>query len=260
MAYEILSVIGYRMGLWSGSAFFPGLSGFRLYFTESDHKIMSLSVGGTSATSPQPIHDYTIGIFDQSSVLEHEDVFRGWSKFLNLGTLTEEFVMGAFDGRGTGTLRIPAIQPGESFVLRGFTIRQTRAHDHNIRKIGLRLNAGGDGIDVTFEDNSPDDDGFECKVVYGRVVNASEGFNMRTQFFGPFTVEQNFAKQATISKEVSGETLLTGFSFEYQDTDHFIREIKIDPEADDAFEVIFTDNEADNEVKVVLDYMLVRTF
>ena len=260
MAYERLSVVGFRTGVWSPSSYFAGLAGLRLFFEDADHKIMSVSVGGTNAESQLERHDYTLGIFDQSSVLEAEDVFRGWSKHINLGELREEFVMGVVDRQGTSTLRIPALLTGESFVLRGFSFSQTRAHDHNIRKIGVRLNGARNGIEVTFEDNSPEDDGFECKVVFGRVVNASEGFNTHMQFFGPFTAEQTFTKQMSIPKEVAGETLLTGFSFEYQDTDHFIREIKIDPESDDAFDIVFTDDEEDHEVKVVLDYMLVREF
>jgi hypothetical protein len=257
MEYEQLNVIGYRNGLWRGFSF-VGLSGFRLRFSDNDHKIKFISVGGTTAEDTMPHHDYTLGLYDHSVIDDSEDVFEGWSKVLDLGTLTEEFVKGTFESRGTVSLRIPPIQSGESFILRGFSITQTRENDHNLRKIAVRLNASRNAIVVTFEDNSPRDDGFECKVVFGRVINTSQGYNMRTQFSEPFTIEKTFTKSTSIAKELSGKTLLTGFSFEFLDTDHFIREIKIDPEDNDKFEVVFTDNEEDNPVKVILDYVRVR--
>ena len=100
-----------------------------------------------------------------------------------------------------------------------------------------------------------DDDEFEVKVVFGRVVSARAGYNMTTQFLGPYTTEQTFTVSASIPKEREGLTLLTGFYFEFLDNDHFIREIKIDPQSDEHFDVIFTDNEADNPVHVILDYI-----
>lgn len=260
MEYETLSVVGYRNGLWSAGSFFAGLSGFRLHFTDTDHKLMSVAVGGTNAESALVNHDYTLGFYDQSSVLESRDEFSGWSMYLNLESLPEEFVMGHVEGRGTTHLPIPPLSEGESFVLRGFTIAQTKAHDHNVRNIGVRLNEAGNSIAVTFKDDSPGDDGFVCKIVFGRAVNAREGYNMATQFFGPYTTERTFTESGTVPKEVPGKTLLTGFMFEYLDNDHFLREIKIDPSPDDHFDVAFTDNERDNPVKVTLDYLVVRSY
>lgn len=201
MEYEALSVVGFRRGLWDAASFFAGLSGFKLRFSDSDHKIMSITVGGTNAVRQMASHDYTLGLFDQSVISEEADVFRGSSTYLNLGSLSEEFVMGTFDSRGSATLPIPPIRRGESFVLRGFSFAQTKSHDHNLRKIGVRLNEAGNGIVVTFKDNSPGDDGFECKIVYGRVANASEGFNMQTQFFGPFTTERLLRNQRLFQRK-----------------------------------------------------------
>jgi hypothetical protein len=127
--------------------------------------------------------------------------------------------------------------------------------DHNLRKLGVRLNSAGNGIEVTFQDNSPNDDGFEVKVVYGRVLSARASYNTTTQFHGPYTSEKDFTVSTMVPKEDTGLTLLTGFYFEFLDTDHFIREIKIDPRNEDSFDVVFTDNEEDNPVKVILDYI-----
>jgi hypothetical protein len=258
MEYQRIDLIGVREGLWREESFFAGLAGFSLRYTNNDHKIRFISAGGTNANRAMRRHDYTLGLYDQSEILDSEDIFRAWSKYLDLGPIQEEFVMGTFERRGTVTLSIPPIGEEDSFVLRGFSITKTGSHDHNIRKIGVRLNSARNGIVVTFQDNSPDDDGFEVKVVYGRVVSARASYNMATQFIGPYTSEQTFTVSTSIPKENEGLTLLTGLYFEFLDTDHFIREIKIDPQNDEKFDVTFTDNEEDNPVKVILDYIKVN--
>jgi hypothetical protein len=255
MSYTFIQATGVTINEWGSHFFFPGLAGFNMKFQNSDHKIKHISFGGTSAVEAMDRHNFTLGMYDHSMIDEREDVADIWAKFIDLGPIEEEFSMGRFEKRGKVILPINPIGPEESFILRGFSLTQTGDYDHNIRRIGLRLRPSGDAVEVTFEDNSPDDDGFEVKLVYGRVINADASYNMTTQFVGPFTIQKDFTVSTKLDKPYAKPSLLTGFLFEFLDTDHFIREIMIDPISDEQFEVRFTDDEKDNPARVTLDYI-----
>ena len=86
---------------WRPGNFFAALAGFNLRYTNGDHKVRYVSAGGTTSEELVTRHDYNIGLYDRSSIFDTEDDMFVGTKMINLGAITEEFVMGTFERRGT---------------------------------------------------------------------------------------------------------------------------------------------------------------
>ncbi|NNF33025.1 MAG: hypothetical protein HKN68_02900, partial [Saprospiraceae bacterium] len=202
--------------------------------------------------------NYRLGMHDKSMIDDQRDEISAWTKYIDLGEdqVTLQAV-GSFRGQGIGFISIPEIEDEDLFILRGFAIGKNTGHDHNIRKIGVRYFPGRSVIEAYFADDSPGDDEWSCAVFYTVVRNTSS-LNTRERILGPFTTRASFTETTRVPKEFPSMTILSGFSFEYLNNDHFIRQIMIDPGPEDEFEVIFTDNERDNPVEVVIDYISYR--
>jgi hypothetical protein len=69
-----------------------------------------------------------------------------------------------------------------------------------------------------------------------------------------------FTESARIRKSVPGVAMLSGFTFRFADNDHHLRKIGIDLEPLDSFDVAFTDDERDNPVDGLIEYVLARPY
>ena len=258
MEYRQLSMVGYEINTWERIRTFPALSGFNLQFRDKDHKIMKVVVGGSDLLRSPDNLNYRLGMHDKSMIDDQRDEVSAWTKYIDLGADQATFqAIGSFRSQSVGVISIPEIGEEDLFILRGFAIGKTTGHDHNIRKIGIRFFLERSVIEAYFTDDSPDDDEWSCAVFYTLIRNTSS-YNVRERVLGPYSSRGTFTESGRIPKEIPGMTILSGFSFEYLDRDHFIRQIMIDPEPEDEFEVIFTDDERDNPVEVVIDYISYR--
>jgi len=77
-------------------------------------------------------------------------------------------------------------------------------------------------------------------------------------FTGPYSETFEFTKSSRINKHIRGFRLLSGFDFRFNDHDHHIRKIAIDPVSDEQFAVTFTDDERDNAVSGWIEYIIVH--
>ena len=258
MEYRRLEMTDHEIYTWEDVNTFPALSGFNLEFLNSDHKIMMVVVGGSNPLRSLRNLNYRLGMYDNSSIDDQQDEVSAWVKYIDLGEDQETLhELAQFEGEGTGVISIPEIDDEYLFVLRGFAIGKTTGHDHNIRKIGIRFFYERSEIEVYFTDDSPGDDEWSCSIYYTLLKNTSS-YNTRERITGPYTVESTFTESGKMDKEFPSISILSGFSFEFLDSDHFIRQIMIDPESDEEFEVVFTDDERDNPVEIIIDYISYR--
>ncbi|MCB1863912.1 MAG: hypothetical protein KDG50_00650 [Chromatiales bacterium] len=265
MIYQMVSHSG--AGLFATrmpAGIFSALGGFDLRFTNSDHHVNQMIVGGvTSGRSLEDYDSYLIGLSDGDSndPLGSGDPISAWAKWVNLGARPTFAASGRSNGRGRATVRIPELNDDELFVLRGFSIMGARGRNHHLRQLGVRHLRRSHSIEVSFADDSAGDDSFSFSVLYTVVQHARlTGTRITPHFFGPFSTTFVFTEQTTTPKPVRGFSLLSGFHFEFDDHDHQFRRITIDPVSHTAFEVWFTDDERDNRVSASLDYVLMMGY
>lgn len=180
---------------------------------------------------------------------------------MDLGARPTFAATGRSDGSARASAAIPALNDDELLVLRGFEIWGAAGENHNLRQLGVRRLRDSNRIEVSFADDSADDDSFRFVVYYTVVEHARiTGTREVPHFYGPFSVSFGFTDQAMIPRPERGYSLLSGFHFEFDDHDHHFRQITIDPVSEAEFHVRFTDDERDNRVSASIDYMLLMGY
>ena len=246
----------------SETGLIPALGGFNLEFTNSDHHINTMIVG--SVASDGTTHDYDSYLLgfsdnDHASVLGSADPTNMWAKYFSIGAGPTFSASGS--GRGNATVRVSTVRidADHLLLLRGFLIQAAAGSNHNLRRVAIRHHRARGAILVSFHDDSAGDDEFSYNVLYTvvRLANTS-GRRADYYFTGPYAESFEFTESAGVNKRIPGFSLLSGFDFRFNDHDHHIRKISIDPISEAQFGVTFTDDERDNAVSGWIEYVNVH--
>lgn len=246
----------------------PALSRFDARFTNGDHHLKRLIIGGKTSDG-RGIHD------ENSFLLQLSDLDDGaWGEgsdtvdirigYVNFGDSPYLEGGGSFSVSGRGRRRhdvsvaVPEISSDEVIVLRGFQFSGLTSSNHHIRTVQVRYFTDPSEFIVRFRDDSPDDDEYAFTVHY-LVLKTKKEERYNFWLDGIHTQRVEFVKEATVRKEVPGMALLSGFSFQFLDGDHHIRRIAVNVEDRDSIFVCFTDDERDNPVLGFVDFTVLRT-
>lgn len=232
------------------------LGGFGLRFDNHDHPIGWISAGGvTYGRDGFDPHSFLLALSDADNTgpIGSRDPCTMWAKLFRLPPRAIRVASGSGDRTGSGAAPV-SVGADEHFLLRGFSFSLTRNTNHNLRRIAIRFDRERGQVEAILRDNSPSDDGFHFEVVYTTMAMGS-AFHA-----GPFAADFTFTQATTVPLRERGQAILTGFDFEFTDTDHHLREISIDPQTRDHFLVRFTDDERDNPVRAHLDYLVYAPF
>jgi hypothetical protein len=144
-------------------------------------------------------------------------------------------------GQCTQLIRVPA---DKAFVLSGFYFRFQNG-DHHLKKVEIMEARGS--LQVTFADKKPDDP-YNWVVYYTLVDHAS----LRTSVVTG-TARGSTTKTLPPLANTAEELVLTGFSLEFKEGDHEIRELGIVLEAARAL-IKYNDKNADDAFDYVVRY------
>ena len=95
--------------------------------------------------------------------------------------------------------------------------------------------------------------------MYSVVIHVDRTGTTTSRYFeGPFSQDLNFTNTAPVAKVFPGLSILSGFDFQFDDSDHHLRKIAIDPSSLETFQITFTDDERDNAVTSFIEYITVQ--
>lgn len=257
--------MGYEIVRHEGEAFFihvledgvfPGLSGFHLEFTNSDHHLNAIRVGEVTGDGSD-LSTFLLGLSDGDGA----DPQRLWAQYIDLGNRTTFSITGRSGSPNTGqtNVSIPPIPADHLFVLRGFSLSNRRGVNHHLRRIAIFPVLRSNALRILFNDDSPEDDAFSCQVWFTYVPHARIAASSdRLKFNGYHSDVFEFTESVVRPKARSGDVLLSGFDFQFLDGDHHLRKLSIDPSNRNHFQIAFTDDERDNNVRCRLDYVIVE--
>jgi len=95
-------------------------------------------------------------------------------------------------------------------------------------------------------------------VVTGVQRDNTSGIRADYYFTGPYAQDFEFTDTALINKDLPEFSLLSGFDFRFNQGDHHIRTVAVDPISWDQYNVTFTDDERDNPVSGWIEYVNVH--
>ena len=145
-------------------------------------------------------------------------------------------------GQCTQLIRVP---DGKSFVLSGFYFR-FRNGDHHLRKLEIFETKGF--LMVTCADKKPDDP--YSWIVYYALVDSS---SLRSDFISGSAKGSTTRQLPRRVASAGAEAVLTGFSFEFNEGDHEIREIGVILESGNAL-IKFNDKNDDDPFDYFVRY------
>jgi len=227
----------------------PGLVGFNLEFLNSDHHVSRMRVGDFAYSEEgRGEQSYLIGFSDRDNQWGIDQT-RIRCTYYDLGVHgfeTTDALIVTGTGRDNGRLFIPIpdLSQNETVFLRGFSFSATQNTNHHIRALGVRFDKDNRRFIVDFRDDSPNDDAFSARVLYFKVPEAPPGYNGNDLVFhASLNISSRFRKTNDIPKRaVQGITLLTGFYFEFEDSDHHIEKISINLQDLHRIQLAFHDN------------------
>jgi hypothetical protein len=264
VTYQIISYRGDH-SLYGGyieTGIIPGLGGFCLEFSNTDHHVNSLIVGGvTSDGTLRDFDSYLLGFSDNdhASLLGTSDPVDLWAKVYPVGPGPTFVASGSGTGSGEVSVPVTAFADDDLFYLRGFSFLARNHTNHHIRRIAIRHDKATSMIRVVLHDDSPDDDEFRFSVLFSSVLHANRTGRTASRYFeGPFHQSLDFTNTARVNKVMPGLSILSGFDFRFDDNDHHLRKVAIDPVSLEQFAVTFTDDERDNRVSGALEYITLQ--
>lgn len=240
----------------------PLMGGFNLEFSNSDHKLDSLIVGDTTGSDPSGTNyrSYLLQLTDgdAGTPVGGGDSVNLWAKVLNVNPGLTYSVSASGDASGQAVVPVSPVDEDHIFVLRGFAIRTPIGDsNHNLRRLAIRHDRDLNTVTCIFRDDSPNDDDFSFILRYSIVLNRTRRPAEAEQYFtGPYEVSSDFVETTEVSKPVAGISVLSGFDFQFKDSDHHLRQICIDPVSKEKFKLTFTDDERDNPVSAWVEYAI----
>ena len=237
----------------------PLIAMFDLKYIDSDHHVRMIAAGAKTGDPNSSLfclsdQDYGItGAGDEVSI-------RG--QYLHIMPPyyfeeSERSVNGTGRNTVVNSISIPGLSADQVFVLRGFLFQGKKERNHHLRQISVRFNASTSAIDVSFIDNSPEDDEYDFTVYY-YVLNSfcrEGGYNFCLR---NFTDRFTFRESTTRPKFIRGMGLIAGFSFRFVENDHHLNRIFIDLTPENVYHVAFTDKEGGKLVSADIDYVILQ--
>ena len=246
----------------------PALCAFRAKFFEKDHHLKNLVVAGRPRLSDSTVdpNRLVFSLSDANSDLEEDredtnEIGIHYANFFDSPYLEGggfRTVRGTGNGRNMLSVPIPPPGPDHLVVLSGFEFRGKPETDHHIREIQIRYIPSTNSFRVRYRDNSPDDDSYTVDIHY-LLLRKELDYEANFVLKDAHTQSINFTKEATVIKEVPGRGLLSGFSFRFKDDDHHIRCMEVNVKERDEIFVCFSDDEEDNPVEAIIDYVILDT-
>jgi len=237
----IIPISGSRLtgvrNLAPGISIPSGLNSFSFSFQNGDHHIKSITA------LPNALRT-TVGFLDNDGNDPYQVALRVDN---NLGPGARSVF--ALDNQscngGTCRVRLPVpCGSNNTFILTGFSF-QFKDGDRQIKKVAIkRIN---DELEVSFGDQTPSDP-YVWSVQYAIVPRANL---VREQ-----TIRRSTMGSARVAR-LPGRAVIQGFSFEFTNADHHLRDFKVDLQ-NNQLAVNFQDNNLDDPVAWSVDYAVLR--
>lgn len=209
---------------------------FELGFTNGDHKVRKIALTTTSSSATAALTDHNA-----------DDPIRFRGRFYEHWSVKSHTVSATCEGACT----IPvASRPSSTstLVLQGFKIERSSG-DSNVRKLEIRPTADRKSYRVEYRDNGT----FSYKVTLQYAwVSTGHGV-IETSATGQRTASQKNAVIPLSSTSQSTYSVLQGFSFEFLNGDHHLKDLAVLQNAQRQYSVRFNDNNYDDPVKATLD-------
>lgn len=263
-----------------GSA--PAMSAFRLDFGRSDHRIQRMMImpDGTA---------FRAALGDQNG----DDRFRAMGRWWAIPGATGGTVSGL--ARGVGEFEVPAGPPDTTLVLSGFDFRRADGRDANVRTLAVQLDSETRRIRTVLLDDQGTDFtafaeavavGFAFSIIGGPVGALGGSGGMANLNQGPvnantrlraYNVDIAYAwvpnRYLETMREVSGSDrrrsaisgvlppdekhVLTGFSFHFGNSDHFIGRMGVHMGGPDPV-VSWQDSNLDDPIQWTVRYVPIQ--
>lgn len=259
----------------------PALSSFRLDFGDSDHRIQRMMImpDGTG---------FRASLSDQNG----DDRFRALAAWWVVPGASGGTVSGSV--RGIGEFEVPPGPPNTTLVLSGFDFRRADRTDANVRTFAVQLDGASRRIRTVLLDDQGADFtalaeavgvGFGFAIVGGAaggllgaggMANLNQGPVSGSSRLRPYNVEIAYAwvpnHYVDTMREVSGsgrtraetsgafpvqqQYLLTGFSFHFGNSDHYIGRVGVHLAVDPR--ISWQDSNTDDPIQWSVRYVPVR--
>jgi hypothetical protein len=210
------------------------LQSFRFQFLNGDHHL-----GQVRQFSQRSLEDGSVSVSALFADSNFDDPWSFTAEYVvvpGLPTLENNCVA---DHSGTCDIDLgeDVINGDHRFALVGFEIYRIGGGDHHVKSIGILPGIpSGNLLRATFQDDSPGDDQFHCRVQYKLIpFNRESDFPVRRFFSG--------GNLRRITESLGGEPddrVLSGFQFNYRGNDAHVLELGANAKSG---EINFRDND-----------------
>jgi hypothetical protein len=217
----------------------PALAGFRLRFVDGDHQVRRIGVTVSN--------DAVRGILSDANGRDDISLRAHYRK-------APVYRPAAASKQCRGTCTIPIVAPPNDgnfdwqLVLVGFSFDNLGSGDSKVRKLEIRPASDRRSYRVELRDNGTFD--FKANLQYAWI--RGDGLTGRTTVTG--ARKPGFHDQTVKMGKVSAaRMLIAGFSFEFGNGDHNLRDLAIERDTDRQYYVRFNDANYDDPMTATLD-------
>lgn len=217
----------------------PMLNTFRLRYTDGDHRVAGVGV----TTKPDEVKGLLYDSVDNDRIALNARLIET-SSALSVHTATQTC---------TGACTVPIEKrtgSGVRLYLAGFVFRRTDLTDANVKKIHLMPNKDETAYQVDFRDDSTFE--YEVTIQYGWFAAGSGGDGSQLLIGHRLWGKTNSVIKMTKSSS-SSASVLRGFSFQFLNGDHFLKDIAVEQDSKRQYKVRFNDKNYDDPVMAQLD-------
>lgn len=215
------------------------LNTFELGFTNGDHKVRKIALLTTASGVNAAFTDHNA-----------DDPMRFRGRYFSHEQVKKHTVSATCEGACTIPLAAKP-SPNWTLALQGFQIERTSG-DSNVRKLEIRPTADRKSYRVEYRDNGT----FKYKVTIQYAWVAKGYGSVEVTVNGTRKANQHIAEIPMSKSSSSRYNVLQGFSFEFLNGDHHLRDIAVRQNAQRQYSVKFNDNNHDDPVKASLDIVI----
>lgn len=218
----------------------PAINTFWLRFTNGDHELRKIELKAWAGSAIATLADQN-----------GDDPIRVDARFRSTTMLLLRTQTAKCRGACTITIDRPAAGLHKDVVLTGFALERLDG-DSNVRKIAIRPTADKFAYVVEYVDNGTFDYNVTLRYAWitgtwsRDVVGGSRGTHDRSQ-----QVEMDASRDDV-------DSVLQGFSVEFLDGDHHLKDFAIQQGPDRQYSVRFNDNNFDDRMTATLDVVYLR--
>ena len=234
----------------------PGLVKFDLAYDVRSHHVAKIVAGG------QSLGRFHLDMTDETPI---QDSTTTCAKYMDLRGISRRHLVEGHGLRGIARIPLDApLGPDELFVLSGFGFwsqSEPTQTDHKIQKLRVTPFPRSGYVEVEYRDRSPQDDTYSAGIAYA-IIPADRGVesSLRPHFDGTYSSQFRFRGTGQTTR-IPGAALLHGFSLEFLNDDHNLRQVAIDLHSTNLIRVAFHDGDLDHhdaEVSASVSYVLVN--